>query len=298
MKKSHALVLICLLILCTHAALTASARQQMSPRKTETIVADPTVFAPKKRAKPSRAAGRGVDARRADPASSDATTDELVDRIFTKYVEAQGGYAALAAVKTRIMRGMATISLSNVPGTVEYYSKAPDKSLTVIYVPSGAQLIQAYDGRSDWMSNPLTGSVVLEGGSEVVLDRGTEFGRIRKAREMYTSVAYKGKARLGAREAHVIVAARAGRDSQTLYFDTASGLLLRAMAGLREPETKMVTPVTINFDHHAKVDGVLLPTSVEYVFPTHTITFKIYEVKHNVHIDDSMFQLPAPRAGN
>lgn len=297
MKKSHALLAACLLTLCAHAA-PAPAQQKNSRRApADVVVADPTVFAPAERAKPARAPQRAKAGRRAAAASPAAETDAQVERIFQRFLEAQGGRAAMAAVKTRVMRGTATHSQSNLPGSLEYYSKAPDKTLTLVALPGGQQFIQAYDGRSDWMSNPLTGTVALNG-ALVIFDRGSDFGRMPKASEMYSSVAYKGTARVGGREAHVVAAVRRGEMMQMLYFDTSTGLLVRCAVAVFDHVAQGKVQIVVNYGDYAKVDGVMLPTTFEHVFPDYTLTFKIYEIKHNVHIDDSMFERPAARAGN
>jgi hypothetical protein len=295
MKKSHALLVACLLAASHASAPQGSARQKKS--HTQTVIADPTVFAPEKGATPKRAPRRVKEAGRAAAKSSAPSTEAQVERIFARFLEAQGGYAAMAAVKSRIMRGAVAHSQSNLPGSLEYYSKAPDKTLTLIALPGGAQFIQAYDGRTDWMSNPLTGSVAL-GGAVVIFDRGSDFGRMPKASEMYSSVAYKGTAKIGGREAHVVAASRAGQMTQLLHFDTSSGLLVRAVVGTFDPVAQKEVPLVINYGAYAKVDGVMIPTTYEHIFPGYTLTFTVYEIKHNVAIDDSMFERPASRAGN
>lgn len=273
MKKSHSLFVACLLVLCAHAA-PASAQRRKDARRTPAtvVVADPTAFAP------------------------DATS--LVEGIFARYMEAQGGRARLASVKTRIMRGTVTHSRSEMPGTLEYYTKAPDRALTLVELPGVGQFISAYDGRDDWMSNPLTGALTSGHAPVRIFDRGSEFGRMPKASEMYSSVAYKGTARVGGREAHVVAAARRGEMTQLHYFDRATGLLVRSVVGVRDGLTREETPVTLNYGNYAKVDGIMIPTTLEQIFPAFTLTFKVYEIKHDVHIDDSMFERPAARAGN
>ncbi len=222
---------------------------------------------------------------------SKAAQGEDVDRIFERFIEAQGGLAAMAKIRTRVMRGYAEHSKSNLPGSIEYYAKAPNKTLSVIQVPGGAQFIESFDGRDSWSQSPFNGALAVSQTSAVILDRGAEFGRMPKATAMYSAVSYKGKARVGGSEANVVEAVRAGGHPQLLYFDTSSGLLLRADVLLVAPDGESV-PVKFFYDKYAKVDGVTLPVTVRQVFPDWTITFRIYEVKHNVNISDALFETP------
>ena len=238
--------------------------------------------------------GRAARGQRAAGAAGRPAAQEsggaLVDRIFERFVEAQGGLQAMTRIKTRVMRGMATHSRSNLPGTVEYYSKAPDKSLGVITAPSGVQVLEGYDGKSVWLQTPFMGTTVLEQ-STVILARGAEFGRVPKATEMYASVSYRGRVMVEGRETHLVQAARAGEPAQLLYFDVKDGLLRRADVKL-PPQVAEGVKATVLYDTYAEVDGVKIPINYRLVYPEYTLTMKMYEVKHNVNIDDSLFTKP------
>ena len=215
---------------------------------------------------------------------------EIVDRIFERYIEAQGGVAAMMRVKTRVMRATMLFSKSNIPGTLEYYAKAPDKSLAVLNVRDSVQFIEGYDGKTVWLQTPVTGPLVLDQ-SAVLLDRGSEFGRVRKASEMFASVIYKGKTTVDGRETHLVQVAKAGQTPQLLYFDTQDGLLRRADVQVSKTMVE-AAKVTVYFDSYAEVDGVKLPVTIREVYPGYTLTIKVYEVKHNVYIDDALFIIP------
>lgn len=227
---------------------------------------------------------------RVPAAAAPARAEGDVDRIFERFVEAQGGLAAMLKVRTRVMRGYAEHSKSNVPGKVEYYSKAPNKVLNVIEVPGAGQFIESYDGRDSWFHSPFTGAFTADQTSVVILTHGAEFGRVPKAHEMYASVKYLGRAAVGGRDAHLIEAVR-GKHPQRLYFDAASGLMVRADVVFVSPN-KETASVSIYYDKYAKVDGLMIPVVLRQVFPDFTMTFKIYEVKHNVPLEDALFESP------
>src|SRR4051812_42228742 len=76
----------------------------------------------------SRRAQKGslTSATTAAPSSSDAE----VDRIFQRFVEAQGDPRALSSVHSMVMRGIIEVPEYGMHGTVEVYAKEPDKKLT------------------------------------------------------------------------------------------------------------------------------------------------------------------------
>ena len=79
-----------------------------------------------------------------------------------------------------------------------------------------------------------------------------------------------------------------------MYFDAETWLLRKqeftAHAPAQENELK-----AIYIDRYALVDGVSVPTVFRHVYAKYTLTFRIYEVKHNVPIDDALFQNPNGR---
>lgn len=237
--------------------------------------------------------GRAASVR--PPAAGVASSDEeKVEAIFARFYEAQGSVYAMARLQTRIMRGYVTHSKSTHPGTVEYYAKAPNKTIMVLNVPGAGQFLGGYDGDAAWFQTPFGGAFVFDQNSTLTLDREAEFRR-KKAREMFASVKYKGRGEVEGRAVDIVEAVRAGKPPVTLYFELKTGLLARSDAMMPpRAEGEKGVQVTAIIDRCATVDGVTLPISFRFIYPTHTMTYKLYEIKHNVPIDDSMFDRPTP----
>lgn len=226
-----------------------------------------------------------------------APAEDKVERIFERYYEAQGSLRAMAGAQTRIMRGYFTHSLSSQPGSVEVYSKAPNKTIAVLSLPGGVQFLQGFDGNSAWLQTPFTGAFVFDQSSSMVLDRDAEFRR-KRVREMFAWAKYRGVGEVDGRPVEIVEAARAGSPPITLYFDAKGGLLLRADMTMRLREETPSASVTVLLDRYATVDGITLPVDFRFIYPTYKMTYKIYEVKHNVAISDSLFVRPTPAKGN
>ncbi|HEX6182829.1 MAG TPA: hypothetical protein VFZ44_02885 [Pyrinomonadaceae bacterium] len=218
--------------------------------------------------------------------SAPAGVDE-VERLLDRYVLAQGGLA-LSFVRTRIVRGAVEVSFSPQPGTFEMYEKAPTKSLIVFNAPGG-QFIFATDGGKMWEKSPWSGVTTRGPVADDVLRPGG--GKGFKWRSRFSSVRVKGRVLVEGRPAVALAATPIGRDPIVLYFDVETGLLVKQEL-IRSGGKK---PLALYMDSYATVDGMKVPAVFRQVGEGYTITFRVYEVKHNVSISDALFRDPNAR---
>ena len=216
---------------------------------------------------------------------------EEVERLLERYVLAQGG-AALFKLKTRIMRGRVEVSDSPVPGTFESYEKAPDKELGIVNVPVG-QFITGSDGVRHWQQSPWGAArVVGFAGSEDLLREAAKGKGGFKWRNAFAASRLKGRAREDGREMIVLAATPRGGQPVLMYFDAETYLLRKQepdrAAGSKDAEWLKA----VYIDSYATVEGVKVPALFRLVTDQFTLTFRVTEVKHNVHIDDGLFRNP------
>lgn len=243
----------------------------------------------------SRAKGRGAaGARLHGPGSPKAkeAVDE-VERLLERYVLAQGG-TALFLVKTRIMRGRVEMSESPLPGTFESYEKAPDKEVGIINAPVG-QYIAGTDGVRRWQQSPWGAATSVGfGGSEDLMREAANGKGKFKWRNAFSASRLKGRARVDGREMIVLAATPKGEGRQPvlMYFDAETYLLRKQepdrAAGSKDAEWLKAFYI----DSYATVDGVKVPALFRFVADKFTMTFRVTEVRHNVHIDDGLFRNP------
>lgn len=215
---------------------------------------------------------------------SGAQVDE-VDRLLDRNGLATGGIAAFA-IKSRITRGRVEMSESPLTGTFESYEKEPDKKMNVLNAPGG-QFIQATDGSRSWEQSPWGLAVKLR-----AEDDAKEGGaRGPKWRKYFSSASIGGRASIDGRETVVLNATPKGERPVRMYFDAETWLLRKQeFATHTPPEENELKAIYI--DKYALVDGVSVPTVFRHVYSNYTLTFRIYEVKHNVPIDDALFRNP------
>ncbi|HVF45463.1 MAG TPA: hypothetical protein VM936_20720 [Pyrinomonadaceae bacterium] len=232
----------------------------------------------------SAQAGRSA----ADKGVKAIAPDDAVELLLARNLLAQGGVATFG-IKTRITRGRVQMSESPNPGTFESYEKAPDKKMEVLNAPTG-QFIDAADGTRRWEKSPW-GLAVTLGGADDSRDGGAPGARAYRWRKYFSSAKIRGRAVLDGREVVVLDATPRGDRPVVMYFDAETWLLSRQdfspPATRQENEFKSVV-----IDRYDVVDGVKIPTVFRQVFTKYTLTFRIYEVKHNVPIDDALFRDP------
>ena len=76
-----------------------------------------------------------------------------------------------------------------------------------------------------------------------------------------------------------------------MYFD-ADTYLLRKQEFMRGGPPRENELRAVYIDSYAEVDGVKVPVVFRQVYPDFTLTFRVFEVKHNVPIEDALFQNP------
>lgn len=212
-----------------------------------------------------------------------------VEQVFDRYFLASGGVASFM-VKTRIMRGNVEMSNTGATADFESYEKLPKKSLIVIN-GAGGQFIQASDAGKKWIKSPWAGvTAAPKAGGDDFLNRPDKTGSF-KWRSLFSSVRVKGRGQVGGRPATVLAATPLGSEPMLMYFDAESGLLVKLefgrAAGGKESEFK-----ALYIDSYATVDGIKVPAVFRHAFDEFTMIFRVYEVKHDVQIDDALFAAP------
>jgi hypothetical protein len=207
-----------------------------------------------------------------------------VEVVLEKYVQVLGGKAAIQAQTSRVMKGTFKAAAAGVTGTIEIYSKAPNKEVTEIKSGFLGTSRTGFDGASGWEQG--TGQVKdLPGYAKLDAD----FYLPIKLPELYTGVGVKNKQALGTRQAYVLEATWSGK-LKRWFFDCESGLLLRTE--VKDTHGKLES--SEDYSDYRAVDGVQIPFTVREVDEDGieaVLTFS--EVKHNVSIEDSRFEKPS-----
>ena len=206
------------------------------------------------------------------------------DAVLTNYAKATGA----ARMTSRVIKGRINIPGLSSGGTFEFYATSSGKTLTVMSVDPMGLVKQGFDGRSGWTSteNASKGASLPENAVLAVAD----FYRGMKLSEIYPRTKLLGKVKEGDREIYMIEASPRTGAAEKLYFDAQSGLLVHrdfTRASARGP-----IQAEIYFSDWRYVDGFRLPCSMTQMIGNLTLVITIDEIKHNVAIDDAVFERP------
>jgi outer membrane lipoprotein-sorting protein len=245
---------------------------------------------------PPNAGGVGGPTPSASPQASPAATPALpsADEIFSKYAAALGGQTAIDKLKSRTVKG--TVTQANGSSVqFELSQGAPDKFYLLVTTPQGT-IERGFNGQVGWEKT-------ARGVREIT---GTELSNFKmanglfsllKLKEQYSRPPRVRKDKLGDRDVYIVDGTTTDNRRMRLYFDAASGLLLRRTTTM--PTMVGIIPDQIDLEDYREADGLKFPftsraATLEVGNPTSTRTFT--EVKLNVPVDDSKFNMPpAPK---
>jgi hypothetical protein len=212
------------------------------------------------------------------------TSLPTVDQVLARYVEALGGRSAIMRVTVRVMKG-SRVGADGVLVPEEVYQKAPNKLLVVTRYPNNV-ISKGFDGAKAW-GRDNQGESLMSDEDAAELEREAAFHKDVDLKQLYKEMRLAGQATVNDRTAYVVEAESRRGNSEKLYFDAQTGLLIRRY---REFKTVLgLFPTQIDYEDYKEVDGVKLPFTIRWSFPGRSWGRKIAEVKQNTVIDDKTF---------
>jgi hypothetical protein len=152
------------------------------------------------------------------------------------------------------------------------------------------EIIEGFDGTTAWSLNPIQGNRDKEGEELTQTKLINNFYRETNLEKLYPKMEVKGIEKVGDKDAYVVVATPNGSAPETFYFDSKSGLLIRADSTLVSPEGKM--PAKTFYEDFREIDGIKLPYKLRVVLPQFEIITILTEVKHGVAVEADKFIKP------
>jgi len=215
------------------------------------------------------------------------------EQLLDKYLAAIGGADALQKVTSRVQKGTLT-AFGGQHFTVEVYSKAPDKRLSVMHLPNGESLT-AFDGKQGWLSVP--GRVHRMSAAENAAARiDADLYLPSHLKTLYEVLRVDAGEKIEGRDTYLVVGLTEGQPPLRLYFDKESGLLLRLVRYAETPLGR--NPTQIDYADYRDSNGVKWPFRWTLSRPGNQFTIQIEQVQQNVPVDDAKFvPPPTPPAG-
>jgi zinc protease len=225
---------------------------------------------------------------------------QTVDGLVEKGLAAAGGRVALGKLKSRHMTGTVVVltPLGELPGTVDIWNQAPNKSRQVMKVDlSGAgvgpvTVDQRFNGETGYVLDSLQGNREVTG-SPLDSMKGAIFpSPFLNYKEHGGSVELAPRERVGDRDTYVLTYRPKEGSVVRWYLDPQSYLPVRSVLKVNVPQRGEVDQTTEYFDYR-EVDGVKLPFKIKNSSALQTYTITVTKVEHNVSIDAASFSKPA-----
>ncbi len=229
-------------------------------------------------------------AQKAQPAPGTKEAMAVVDKL----IEAMGGRKALESIKDTTISGTAEVVEYGLTVPITIYQKEPDKiRLDVTIAEANMTLIQAFDGRKGWMTNPQTGNT-----EEMPADLAREMARQAADTQSLlhplkngVTYALKPKATLEGKDYIVLEQTRADGHKATIYLDPETYLPYRT--DMRSIDQ---TGAEVDAESYAtgyqKVGGTMVPHSLRILHNgAEAQRVTIASVSYNTGLADALFTL-------
>lgn len=224
----------------------------------------------------------------AAPQSSESlpTAEQVLDR----YVTALGGKAALQNLSSRVAKGTIELPDQLATGTVLIQAKAPNSGRYTIDIADFGKVEQSFNGAAGWADNPQTGLRDMTEEEIEYVRISSDFHAPLNMRQTYAGLTVKGKEALSGGQAYVLEGKQRDGRVRVMYFDAATGLLVRYVVERGTPEGPL--KVDNYLEDYREVDGIKFPHTQRQINPAFTSIIRLTEVKHNVPIADTVFEKP------
>ena len=219
-----------------------------------------------------------------------------VDQVIDRYLAAIGGPQNAASVTSIVATGKSVgYKGFGGGGVVEVCAQAPDRRATHINFPEYPERgvsARTYDGRTGWIATPLAVVPKYElSGSErdgARLDAMLTFPT--QIRQALASPRIGSPTTIGDKDVTVLQGNGPNGTLATLYFDSASGLLVRMVRHGRSPIGRV--PTQVDYSDYRDVGGIKFPYRWTFAWMDGRDNFEFSDVKLNVAIDPAKFGEP------
>ncbi|HKR59935.1 MAG TPA: thioredoxin family protein [Pyrinomonadaceae bacterium] len=215
-----------------------------------------------------------------------------VDQVLGRYLKEVGATDSPSTFRTGMAKGKVNISKLG-RGSFVVYFKSPNKVSTTIEIPDVGVFKQGFDGASGWSQDPRKGLRSASKAELATLRRDADFYCWANLKVRYPQMKVLGISKIGYREAYLIEARTGTSPPERLHFSKENGLLIRWDAVLEDAGTQ--TPVEAYLDDWTTINGIKMPLTITQVFPHASIVLSFDEVKHDVELNDDVFNRPGTR---
>ncbi|MFV0591891.1 MAG: LolA family protein [Draconibacterium sp.] len=218
------------------------------------------------------------------------TQAQSLDDVLKKHYAATG-QEKLADVKTFYIKAKMSMMGMDMPMTIQM--KKPNKFRIEMEV-MGQKIIQAYDGETGWMQNPMVGPGITDlKGAELkqAMSQADLEGELFNYEKKGHKAELLGKVNADGKEAYKIKLTNADGTVKDYFIDANSYLISKIKATIESmgQSVDVETKVT----DYKDIDGIKIGSKMEVSTPMGAQSMVMEEIKLDENMDDSIFAKPS-----
>jgi len=212
-------------------------------------------------------------------------------RIFEKSLEAQGGRARFSQIRDMTFNANLKILSQGLDMAVMTYLKSPHKLRQEIEVAESVRITMAFDGKSGWMTDPNTGSIMDMPDPVLAQLKNSALGTqiMFDPQMLYMAAGFEGRESIDGKEYFIIKHTGVmGFDSILIHIDPDTYLPYKFTMRMADSKIEMIT-----LDYR-DVEGMKFPFTINLdIDGTEYIDMSITKWAINSDLEDSFFERPA-----
>jgi hypothetical protein len=211
-----------------------------------------------------------------------------VDEILQRYEAAVGDPVVARAHESRIIRSVYEDVSGSEAEIFEYYF-APNQYLHTMVLAEGFVMRMGTDGKIVWNQGPR-GIESVPADKMPPVARDAAFNRHLRLRELYEELRVVGAANVAGKPAWHVEATSADGEKEQMYFDAASGLLVRRTYVYVLPDGFRAQRDFL-YEEYADFGGLRMPSVIRQFAPAAAV-IRVTRVDHNADVHPWIFRLP------
>ncbi len=216
---------------------------------------------------------------------------QTVDEVIDKHVAAMGGdkYTGLKSVK---VESSAQIMGMDLPSTSTIVQGRGLRSETTV---QGSAIVQAIDGKTGWMINPMAGQttpVAMPEEQAQMAAAQLDLTGLYNYKAKGNTAALKGEETMEGAPVYVVEVKMANGATAKHYISKDTYYILRSI--INTAVQGQDVEVKTNFSNFKQIDGVTFPFTTEIESPAMPgmMTMTVKNVQVNPTVDESIFMMP------
>ncbi len=220
-------------------------------------------------------------------------SQQKADAILEKFLSVSGELKAMEHIKTRRDRGRITLPGIGISGEVEVLAKAPNKTRMTMKIPGVGEFIEAFDGQTAWVQDPIQGYREKADLELSATKRQSDFYMAANYKQHYPKREWLSAETIEGKKTDKLRLHPAEGDPEDWYIEQATSLLIRMDSVSHLPQGDIASQVYL--EDYRSVDGMMEPMRIRIVNPLAPVTMELSSSESNVELDDALFLSPKKR---